>query len=86
MLITNYPGASLKIILNLFSLVLPELGCDLSPSPPENGALTCSNFGGSSFCTLSCNEKKKLFKNVYYIHCDKGSSPKWSEIPDCVGK
>ena len=77
-------NASLKTIL--FSLALPELGCDLPPSPPENGALTCYNYGGSSFCTLSCNEDKKLFKKVYYIHCAKGPSPKWSEIPDCVGK
>ncbi|PFX17584.1 sushi, von Willebrand factor type A, EGF and pentraxin domain-containing protein 1-like [Stylophora pistillata] len=62
-----------------FTVHLKKIGC-IQPEDPDNGALVCQ-FG--SFCTIKCNQNKKLFKNTFFISCSS-STLEWSEIPDCV--
>ena len=57
------------------------------PDGPDGGTKQCNEFGGSKFCTVTCNSGSQLYRETaFYWQCNKGVWTPSDVIPDCVGK
>ena len=57
------------------------------PDGPDGGTKQCNEFGGSKFCTVTCNSGSQLYlETASYWQCNKGVWTPSDVIPDCVGK
>lgn len=51
------------------------------------GSKSCSSFGGTKFCTVTCNAGSQLYKaTAHFWQCNGGVWNPSDSIPDCVGK
>ena len=74
-------GYILKVVLYFIGLECYE------PDGPDGGTKQCNEFGGSKFCTVTCNSGSQLYRETAsYWQCNKGVWTPSDVIPDCVGK
>ncbi|XP_073254494.1 sushi, von Willebrand factor type A, EGF and pentraxin domain-containing protein 1-like [Porites lutea] len=67
-----------------FKVQLKRLEC-YEPNGPDGGTKQCNEFGGSKFCTVTCNSGSQLYREAAsYWQCKKGVWTPNDVIPDCV--